>query len=165
MTKATLLIAALAIGCNDARAEADSALQTRLAEVRAAQVQLNVLQSQIGAVTQDTERARTETENLTRAAADLQSDNKVLQAMKDGRGVHYVLHVSIRQVSYSFSISKQLRDAVNEEEFDLPTDRVTYEHTNPGDDLFESFRKGSAIFRGTLGSWRLKVVSKRIVTD
>lgn len=95
----------------------------------------------------------------------LQQDARVLQAEKDGRGVHYVLSVSIRQVSYSLSIRKQLRDAVNEETFDLPTDRVTYEHTNIGQDLFESFRAGSAIFHGSLGSWRLKVENKRVVTD
>ena len=96
---------------------------------------------------------------------DARQDETVVQAEKAQKGVHYILHVSIRQISYSLSISKQLRDAVNEEEFDLPTDKVTYDHANVGDDLFDSFRAGSAFFRGSLGSWRLKIVGKRVQLD
>ena len=102
---------------------------------------------------------------LQKQNAALAEDVRVREAEQSGRGVHYVLSVSIRQVSYSFSLRKQLRDMVNEERFDLPTDRVTYEHTSVGQDLFDSFRAGSAIFHGSLGSWRLKVEGKRIVTD
>ncbi len=95
----------------------------------------------------------------------LRQDQAVLAAEKDGRGVHYVLHCSIRQIHYSISIKKQLADMVNEESFDLPTDKLTYDHAQPGNDLFDSFRAGSAIFKGSLGSWRIKVESKRIETD
>lgn len=118
------------------------------------------------------ENLRGESTRLNKAVGETQAmldtlrqDQAVLAAEKDGRRVHYVLHCSIRQIHYSLSIKKQLADMVNEESFDLPTDKVSYEHAQPGSDLFDSFRAGSAIFKGSLGSWRIKVESKRTEVD
>ena len=155
MRTALMLVLVLAACGNDAAKREAQELETEVSGLKRDEIALeSKLQSLSG-----------ERDAIAANVASLKQDEAVLRAEKDGRGVHYVLHVSIRQISYSFSLTKQLRDAVNEEEFDLPTDKVTYEHANVGDDLFDSFRAGSAIFRGSLGSWRLKVVGKKAVTD
>lgn len=108
---------------------------------------------------------RAEYMRLTQEIADLRADEAVLLAMKNGKKIHYIVKVSIRQVSWSLSVSKQLRDFVNEDEFEMPTDLDTYSRIKPGDNLFDKWRAGSIIFRGSLSSWRLKVVDKRVVTE
>jgi hypothetical protein len=157
LTKKLAVVALLMIGCesvSSARKEV-SALQAEADQQRATNFELSNRQEKL----HDDIKAKQD------ELLKLYQDSDILAAEKAQKSVHYVLHVSIRQVSYSLSLSKQLRDAVNAEEFDLPTDKVTYDHANPGDDLFDSFRAGSAIFRGSLGSWRIKVVGKRVQID
>ena len=157
MTRWFALALALA-ACKPTPAEQqqeNTALAQQKASLEADVRQLQEQSARVDAIRNDTQRD----------LDALRQDQTVLAAEKAGRGVHYILHCSIRQVHYSLSIKKQLSDMVNEENFDLPTDKVSYEHAQPGSDLFESFRAGSAIFKGSLGSWRIKVESKRIETD
>jgi len=74
----------------------------------------------------------------------------------------YILKLQLRQVSYSLSIKKQLRDALNTVEFDIPVNKQYYEQVNVGDDLVDGFRVGSLIMRGSFGKWRVKIESKHI---
>lgn len=108
---------------------------------------------------------RSEYMRLQKEVADLRGDDTVMLAMKNGKKIHYIVKVSIRQVSYSLSVSKQLRDLVNEDEFEMPVDLDTYQRVKIGDNLFDSWRAGSIIFHGSLSSWRLKVADKRMVTE
>lgn len=112
----------------------------------------------------DTARQNLIAEQLVteRALAALRADAGVLAALRDGEAVSYIFHMSIRQVSASFALKKQLRDAINEQEFDLITDRPNYERAKVGDDLFSSFRAGSMLLNRSAGSWRLRIESKRI---
>jgi hypothetical protein len=100
-------------------------------------------------------------DELNGTIAELQGNEAVLRAIKEGRAVRYVLKVSIRQVHFSINIKKQIADAINEEEFELVTDKQTYDSANVGQDLFESFRMGSLLMKSSAGSWRLKIVGKR----
>ena len=152
-----ILVAALA-ACKPTPAEERQDLAALAQQKAALEADVRQLQEQsarVDAIRNDTQRD----------LDALRQDQAVLAAEKAGRGVHYILHCSIRQIHYSLSIKKQLSDMVNEENFDMPTDKVTYEHTQPGADLFDSFRTGSAIFKGSLGSWRIKVESKRTEVD
>jgi hypothetical protein len=99
-------------------------------------------------------------DELQGQVAALNKNAAVLSALSLGKHVRYILHCSIRQVHYSLSIAKQVADAVNEEQFDLVTDKDSYDLAQPDTDLFNSFRGGSAVLKGSLGSWRIKVVSK-----
>lgn len=153
----TVLVAAL-VACKPTSGEERQ-------QLAAIEQQKAALEADVAQLQQHTARLDDIRNGVQRDLDKLQQDQAVLAAEKDGRGVHYVLHCSIRQIHYSLSIKKQLADMVNEESFDLPTDKLTYDHAQPGSDLFDSFRAGSAIFKGSLGSWRIKVENKRIETD
>lgn len=81
--------------------------------------------------------------------------------IKGGQPV-YVLRLSVRQVSYSFSISKQIRDAINESTFEIPVAAEYYNRVQIGDNLFDEFRWGSLVMRSSFGKWRIKVEAKSI---
>ena len=81
---------------------------------------------------------------------------------KQGKTSVYILRVSVRQLSYSLSISKQIRDAVNEGYFEIPVSEEYYKQCQVGNDLFDNFRWGSLVCRSSFGSWRLKVENKKI---
>ena len=153
-----LVLAATVAACKPSSGEQQQQLAAFAQKKVAIEADVVQLQQQVI----DLDHTRTD---VQRDLDALRQDQSVLVAEKAGRGVHYILHCSIRQVHFSLSIRKQIADAVNEESFDLPTDKASYEHAQPGSDLFESFRAGSAIFKGSLGSWRIKVESKRIETD
>lgn len=145
----TLLILTFALGC-----ENKDDLKREIASYT---VYRDNLQGQISAL-------QLKLDQTTARIATLNSDETVLAAEKAGKTVRYVLELSIRQIHYSLSIKKQISDALNEEKFSIYTDRTTYEAAQPGTDLFESFRTGSAIMKGSLGTWRIKIVSKKIET-
>ena len=134
-------------------------------DVKALRAEKASLELSVAAQRERYNDALTATNEMQGVRDTLHRDAVVLQALADGKKVRYILHVSIRQIHYSISLKKQLSDALNEEEFDIMTDKQTYDVSNPGADLFESFRAGSAIFKGSLGSWRIKVLSKRTVVE
>lgn len=79
--------------------------------------------------------------------------------MMEARTV-YVLNLNLRQISYSFSLSKQLRDYTNQVDFEIPVDKDYYNKVSVGQELTDNFRFGSLIFKGSFGSWRIKVTNK-----
>ncbi len=99
---------------------------------------------------------------LTTQLSTLNQDVNVKKAISEGKRPIYILEVNLRQVSYSLSIRKQFRDAVNSTDFELPVDQDFYSSLNIGDDIQDNFRVGSLIFKGSFGSWRIKVNGKRI---
>lgn len=104
-------------------------------------------------------------EDLAGKNAELRKDQKVLAALADGRRVRYVLRVSLRQVHYSLDWKKQLADAANEANFDLIVDKQSYDDAKVGEDLFNAFRVGSALAKGSMGSWRIQVEEKKTVVE
>jgi hypothetical protein len=134
-------------------------------DVKALRSEKAALEAGVAADRDRAEMGRSTVAAIQSRINELNANAQVLTALSEGRRVRYILHVSIRQVSYSISLKKQMADAMNEEEFDIMTDKQTYDSANPGMDLFDSFRKGSAIFKGSLGSWRLKVLSKRTIVE
>lgn len=91
----------------------------------------------------------------------LRSQEPVLRAMAAGSDVRYALSVKLAQSHFTLSLKQHAKDAMNAETFELMVDRITYENAKPGDDLFKSFRTGSALLTGSLGSWSITVLSKR----
>lgn len=161
--KYILLISALLLPACNQKAELRQEINILKFDKIKAESDLDSVRSKVDFVRSQLSEAVARREQMNKNIAELTESEAYKKAIASGKTIRYILKVSIRQVSYSFSISKQLRDAVNEEEFEIYTDKETYDAANPGMDLFDSFRVGSAIMRGSLGSWRLKVVSKRIV--
>lgn len=104
-------------------------------------------------------------EDLAGKNAELRKDQKVLAAIADGRRVRYVLKVSLRQIHYSLDWKKQFADAANEAKFDLLVDKESYDNARVGEDLFNAFRVGSALAKGSMGSWRIQVEEKNTVVE
>lgn len=127
--------------------------------------QKNELEVQLTQLRQQTSVEQTTLATMHGLIDGLKANAAVLQAEKDRKKIHCIVKLSLRQVSYSLSISKQIKDSINEEEFELPIDCDTYDHVNIGTNLFDGMRAGSAIIYGSLGSWRLKVTNKRMVID
>ncbi len=103
-------------------------------------------------------------------SANLNLENRNNQVSKEvalktakvqDKKVHYVLKLSLRQVSYSLSIGKQLRDVANTVYFEVPVDEDFYNHVHVGDNIQDNFRFGSLILGGSFGDWRIKVKDKR----
>jgi hypothetical protein len=124
---------------------------------------VDALERQANALREETRQLAATKEQLAGELSELRANEVVLRALKDGKDVQYLLKVSIRQIHYSLNIKRQISDAVNEEEFEIATDKTTYDLAAPGKDLFDAFRLGSAVMHGSLGTWRLKIVSKRVV--
>lgn len=130
-----------------------------------AKAERDQLESQVETSRKDLEHLNQQRESVQGSISELQQNEAVLRALKEGKSVRYVLHLSIRQIHYSINIRKQLADVMNEEKFDIVTDRESYEAAHVGQDLFESFRAGSAIFKHSMGSWRIKIEGKNAVTE
>lgn len=75
----------------------------------------------------------------------------------------YVLHVQLKQSNISLSLTKHLKNAMNAEEFDIIVDKQAYDAAAVGSDLFQAFRVGSLLLKGSIGSWHLTVLSKRVI--
>lgn len=134
-------------------------------DVKALRAEKAALEASMAADRDRAEMGRSSVAAIQSRINELNTNAQVLSALAEGRKVRYILHVSIRQIHYSISLKKQLSEAMNEEEFDIMTDKQTYDASNPGADLFDAFRSGSAIFKGSLGSWRIKVISKRTAIE
>lgn len=87
---------------------------------------------------------------------------KVLGILKEGKTPKYVLTLHLRQISYSLSISKQVRDAVNAIDFQISVDKDYYNSVSIGQNIVDNFRVGSLIMHGSFGNWEMQVKSKNI---
>ena len=87
---------------------------------------------------------------------------EALDIQKSGHEPKYILTLHLRQISYSLSISKQIRDAANTVDFQIPVDADYYNAVNIGQEIVDDFRVGSLIMRGSFGNWRITVKNKSI---
>lgn len=71
------------------------------------------------------------------------------------------VRLRLSQTHYTLSIGEHLKDRLNAVEFQLPLSCQFADQINVGDDLLtKSFRWGSLVKNGSLGTWNLRVVSK-----
>lgn len=75
----------------------------------------------------------------------------------------YMLKLQIKQSHFSLDLDEHLKDAMNKAEFWIAVDREMYDSSNPGSEILDKFRVGSLIMNGSIGSWKIKVLEKKIV--
>jgi hypothetical protein len=96
----------------------------------------------------------------------LKTQTKELRIEKDmvrqGKEPMYVLKLKLKQSHMSLDPMKHIKDEANSIEFELPVSREFYDKVNIGTNIVDDFRVGSAIFSGSFGSWKMKVVDKNI---
>lgn len=75
----------------------------------------------------------------------------------------YVVTFELYQTNYTLSISTHLRNHTNKVEFQIPVDKSYYDSIQVGQNVMDNFRVGSAFFKGSFGSWKMKVKNKNVV--
>lgn len=74
----------------------------------------------------------------------------------------YFVTMSIKQSHLSLDITEHLKDEMNELEIQIPVDEEYYHTVKVGDVIDDSFRAGSFISKGSMGSWDITISGKSI---
>ena len=100
-----------------------------------------------------------ELERLRKENTDLKAQLDLLNAAKKPK---YILQLKLKQASFSLSVKKHIRNAINAIEFEIPVDKDFYESVSEGTELVDKFRFGSFILYGSFGDWEMTVKGKEI---
>lgn len=114
------------------------------------------------------EKLLSEISGLKDEIAELQEAKKAAKLevsnLKEENGTaKYVVTFKIKQTHVSLSISKHIKDALNEITIEIPVDKEYYESLSVGDVISDEFRIGSFVARGSFGNWKITVENKEIV--
>lgn len=96
------------------------------------------------------------------ANGDLQVKVKVNEALATGRKLRYILKLRLKQSHVTLDLFEHAKDEMNAIEFELPVDKEFYESIEKGKNIVDKFRTGSFLLNSSLGSWKMKVIDKRI---
>lgn len=122
------------------------------------------IMSLAGCTNYDLEAERTQ---LQEEVDTLQAEVDSLQKIRDGliqkEDILYVLEIEISQSHFSLDIGEHLKDSMNTITIPIQVSEEYYYSVKEGDTLNDEFRVGSFIFKGSIGSWNIKVVNKQVV--
>lgn len=97
----------------------------------------------------------------------LQEEVDHLQKIRDGLiqkdDVIYVLELEISQSHFSLDLEEHLKDSMNKITIPIQVSEEYYYSIEEGDTLSNEFRVGSFIFKGSIGSWDVKVINKQTI--
>lgn len=85
-----------------------------------------------------------------------------LDKLTHGQEPTYTVRFKLSQSHFTLDPFEHVKDHMNAIEFSMPVSREFYEKVHPGSEIVDSFRAGSFLFRGSLGSWDLHVVGKHV---
>lgn len=89
--------------------------------------------------------------------------NDNLDELKDENNLkQYVLTLNISQVHYSLNLEDHLKDSMNNIDIEIPVSKQYYDNVEKGTVISDDFRIGSFLFKGSFGSWEIKVIDKEI---
>lgn len=98
----------------------------------------------------------------------LQAEVDTLQEIRDGLiqkdDIIYVLELEISQSHFTLDFEEHLKDSLNKITIPIQVSEEYYYSIEEGDTLSNEFRVGSFIFKGSIGSWDIKVINKQTVT-
>ena len=102
-----------------------------------------------------------ETNQLIEQKSELKQEIKSLEEANDKE--RYIITLQIKQTHFSLDISDHMKDEANKTKIQIPVDKAFYDKVDEGDVLDNSFRSGSFFFKGSVGNWEIKVISKEIL--
>ena len=102
---------------------------------------------------------------LSTKVDSLKLDHELLTAIKDGKTINYILKIKGQQSRFGLSISDHIKDSANSFEFEIPVSKEFYDEQEIGENILKSFRGGSFVLNGSVGSMNLTVVDKRVVVN
>ena len=106
-------------------------------------------------------KIKEETNQLIDQKSELEQSIKSLEEANDKE--RYVITLQIKQTHFSLDISEHMKDEANKTKIQIPVDKAFYDKIDEGDVLNDSFRSGSFWFKGSVGSWEIKVTDKKIL--
>ena len=74
----------------------------------------------------------------------------------------YIVVIEIKQ-SHAIDLAAMIKDGINAIELPIYVDKGFYDGIEVGEVLDNSFRAGSFLIGGSIGSWDIKVVDKKVV--
>lgn len=89
-------------------------------------------------------------------------NNEITYIKVENGTAKYVLTLNIKQVHYSLDLTEHLKDSLNDISIQIPVDKEYYDSVDIGSVIDDSFRVGSAIFKGSFGGWKITVEDKEI---
>lgn len=117
-----------------------------------------VTEANIAQQEQRIKELKNETERLTTVKGNLTNE---IKGIKSENGIkRYFVVISIKQSHFSLDITEHIKDDMNAVEVHVPVDEEYYFAVNKGDVLDDSFRSGSFIGKGSIGSWDITVLDK-----
>ena len=102
-----------------------------------------------------------ETNQLIEQKSELKQEIKSLEEANDKE--RYIITLQIKQTHFSLDISAHMKDEANKTKIQIPVDKAFYDKVDEGDVLDESFSSGSFWFKGSVGSWEIKIIDKKIL--
>ncbi len=115
------------------------------------------------------EDLKTERSELQTEINELQTDVDRLQEVRDGLiqkdEIIYVIELEISQSHFSLDLEEHMKDYMNTITIPIQVSEEYYYSVEIGDILDDEFRIGSYVFKGSIGSWQIKVVDKKIVEN
>jgi len=72
----------------------------------------------------------------------------------------YMVELDIRNSSFSLSIGKHIRNAMNAFQMEIPVDKDFYDKVHEGEELESHFKAASFFMKGSISSMKVTVVRK-----
>lgn len=103
--------------------------------------------------------------NIYNKNIELSNINKTIEEQQKvlNKTAKYIMKLNISQAHFTLDISEHLKDSMNDIEIYIETSKDFYDKYNVGDIISDDFRVGSFIFKGSFGSWKIKVADKQII--
>lgn len=103
--------------------------------------------------------------NIYNKNIELSNINKTIEEQQKvlNKTAKYIMKLNISQTHFTLDISEHLKDSMNDIEIYIETSKDFYDKYNIGDTISDDFRVGSFIFKGSFGSWKIKVADKQII--
>ncbi len=108
-----------------------------------------------------------ERSQLQSEIANLKSEVDTLQKIHDGLiqkdDAIYIVELEISQEHFTLDLDEHLKDSMNKISIPIQVSQEYYHSVEVGDILNNEFRIGSFVFKGSMGSWKVKIIDKQTV--
>lgn len=102
-------------------------------------------------------------EKLTLENTNIEEQFKEKKIILGGKEPLYILKLELSQSRVSLDIGDHIKDSMNKCKFELPVSRSFYEKVKKDDNILDNFRMGSFIINGSISSWEIIVIDKKII--
>lgn len=87
----------------------------------------------------------------------------IITVLKEEKGVaKYIVKINIKQSHFTLDLNEMLKDELNDINIEIPVDKEFYDSVEIGTVLDDTFRLGSLLLKGSIGSWDVTITEKAI---